>query len=67
MDIVCFIIDLVSVFCVVFEWGGLELIINCLSMLELVYFDWEMWEKIVLNLFFNVFKFIFEGSVFVLL
>ncbi|RLP55060.1 MAG: PAS domain S-box protein [Ketobacter sp.] len=62
-DIARFTIDLASVFRAALERGGLELIINCPPMPEPVYLDREMWEKIVLNLLSNAFKFTFEGSV----
>ncbi|MVF14475.1 PAS domain S-box protein [Ketobacter sp. MCCC 1A13808] len=62
-DIAGFTIDLASVFRSALERGGLKLIINCPPMSEPVYLDREMWEKIVLNLLSNAFKFTFEGSV----
>ncbi len=55
--------DLASVFRSAVERAGLALLVNCEPLPEPVYVDREMWEKIVLNLVSNAFKFTFEGSV----
>ncbi len=55
--------DLVSVFRSAIEKAGLDLVVDCPSLPEAIYVDREMWEKIVLNLLSNAFKFTFEGKI----
>ncbi len=55
--------DLASSFRSAMEKAGLRFIVDCPQMPEPVYVDREMWEKIVLNLLSNAFKFTLEGSV----
>lgn len=55
--------DIASVFRSAVERAGLKLIVDCRALGEPVYVDREMWEKIVLNLLSNAFKFTFEGSI----
>jgi PAS domain S-box-containing protein len=55
--------DLTSNFRSAAEAGGLKLVVNCGPLREPVYVDVEMWEKIVLNLLSNAFKFTFEGTI----
>jgi PAS domain S-box-containing protein len=43
--------------------AGLGLLIDCPPLDEPVFVDVSMWEKIVLNLLSNAFKFTFEGSI----
>jgi PAS domain S-box-containing protein len=45
------------------EKAGLELIVDCPPIPEPIYVDREMWEKIVLNLVSNAFKFTLEGRI----
>lgn len=55
--------DLASSFRSVMERAGLTLSVDCPPLSEPVSVDREMWEKIVLNLLSNAFKFTFEGGV----
>jgi len=45
------------------ERVGISLVVNCPQLPEPIYVDREMWEKIVLNLLSNAFKFTFEGEI----
>ena len=49
------------------ERAGLSLVVKCPPLPEPVYVDREMWEKVVLNLLANAFKFTFEGEIAVVL
>jgi PAS domain S-box-containing protein len=55
--------ELASVFRSAVERAGLELIVDCEPLPEPVYVDRDMWEKIVLNLLSNAFKFTFTGEI----
>lgn len=54
---------LASNFRSVCERAGLRFLVDCSPLPEAVFVDREMWEKIVLNLLSNAFKFTFEGGV----
>jgi len=45
------------------ERAGLKLLVRCQPLSAPVYVDRDMWEKIVLNLLSNAFKFTFEGEI----
>ena len=55
--------ELAGAFCSLVERAGMKLHIRCPSLPELVYVDRAQWEKIVLNLVSNAFKFTFEGEI----
>ncbi len=55
--------ELASVFQSAMDRAGLEYKIHCEPLPEPVYVDLDMWEKIVLNLLSNAFKFTLQGRV----
>jgi len=55
--------ELASSFRDAIERAGLTLSVDCPALGEPVYVDRDMWEKIVLNLLSNAFKFTFEGTI----
>jgi signal transduction histidine kinase len=55
--------EIASVFRSAIEKAGLRLVVDCDPLPEPVCVDRDMWEKIVLNLLSNAFKFTFEGAI----
>src|SRR5262249_39437926 len=55
--------QLASVFRSAVEKAGMRLMVDCGSLVEPAYVDRDMWEKIVLNLLSNAFKFTLEGEI----
>jgi signal transduction histidine kinase/CheY-like chemotaxis protein len=55
--------ELASTFRSAIERVGLRFAVNCSPLPEPVFVDHDMWEKIVLNLVSNAFKFTFEGEI----
>ena len=55
--------ELAGVFRSATEKAGLELELDCPPLAEPVYVDRLMWEKVVLNLVSNAFKFTFDGKI----
>jgi len=62
-DIARFTTDLASGFRSVIESAGLKFRVNCEYIVQPVYIDKSMWEKIVLNLLSNAFKYTLNGSI----
>lgn len=62
-DLATFTAELASVFRSAIERVDLHLVVDCPPLPEPVYVNREMWEKIVLNLLSNAFKFTFEGRI----
>ncbi|MGE3539744.1 MAG: ATP-binding protein [Candidatus Tectimicrobiota bacterium] len=55
--------DLASNFQSACEWAGLRLMVDCPALPLPIYVDRDMWEKIVLNLLSNAFKYTFTGEI----
>ena len=62
-DLAMLTVDLASNFRSACEKAGLRLVVDCSTLSEPVYVDRDMWEKIVLNLLSNAFKFTFQGEI----
>src|SRR5581483_7977146 len=62
-DIATFTADLASWFRSAMHRAGLKYTVVCPPLDEAVFLDGDMWEKIVLNLISNAFKFTFDGSI----
>ncbi len=62
-DLAEFTVDLASNFRSACEKAGLELRVDCPPLGEPVFVDRSMWEKVVLNVLSNAFKFTFEGEI----
>jgi signal transduction histidine kinase len=62
-DLAVFTSDLASVFRSAVEKAGLKFQVDCQPLPESVYVDREMWEKIVMNLLSNAFKFTEQGGI----
>lgn len=66
-DLAALTAELAGVFRSAIEGAGMRLRVDCPPLPEPSYVDREMWEKIVLNLLSNAFKFTFEGEIAVVL
>ena len=62
-DLATLTAELASVFRSAMEKAGLDFTVECTPLAEPVHVDREMWEKVVLNLLSNAFKYTFEGRV----
>jgi PAS domain S-box-containing protein len=65
LDLAAFTAELASNFRSAIDKAGLQLVVDCPPFSELVHVDRDMWEKVVLNLLSNAFKFTFEGQIIV--
>jgi signal transduction histidine kinase len=63
VDLAAFTRDLASTFRSAMERAGLEYRVECEAVEQTVYVDRDMWEKVVLNLLSNAFKFTLHGGV----
>jgi PAS domain S-box-containing protein len=63
VDLAAFTAELASSFRSTIERAGLRLVVDCPPLPERVYVNRDMWEKVVLNLISNAFKFTFEGEI----
>jgi PAS domain S-box-containing protein len=63
VDLAALTRDLAGTFRAAIERAGLQLEVECQTIDEPIYVDREMWEKIVLNLLSNAFKFTFDGAI----
>jgi PAS domain S-box-containing protein len=62
-DLATFTAELASVFRSAIEKARMRLLVDCQPLREPVYVDRDMWEKVVLNLLSNAFKFTLEGEI----
>ncbi len=63
VDLATLTTDLASSFRAAIEGAGMRLVVDAPPLAEPVYVDREMWEKIVLNLLSNAFKFTHAGTI----
>lgn len=63
VDLVALTTDLTSSFRSLIERAGLGFNVHCQPMPDTIYADVEMWEKIVLNLLSNAFKYTWQGHI----
>src|SRR5262249_18287553 len=62
-DLSVYTAELASAFRSAVERAGMRLVIDCPPLPEPVYLDRDMWEKIVLNLVSNAFKYTLKGEI----
>src|SRR5580698_2751041 len=62
-DLAAFTAEIASAFHSATDRAGLKFVIDCAPSAEPAYVDRDMWEKIILNLVSNAFKFTLAGSI----
>ncbi|MGC2305559.1 MAG: GAF domain-containing protein [Candidatus Binatus sp.] len=62
-DLAAYTAELASTFRSAMDQAGLGYVIDCEPLPETAYVDRDMWEKIVLNLLSNAFKYTLEGEI----
>ncbi len=62
-DLAAYTADLASTFQSAMDKAGLRYVIDCRPITAPTFVDRDMWEKIVLNLISNAFKYTFEGEI----
>jgi PAS domain S-box-containing protein len=62
-DLAALTTELASNFRSACERAGLKFVVDCPRLPDSIYVDRDMWEKVVLNLLSNAFKFTFEGEI----
>jgi len=67
VDLANVTMDLAGSFRSAIEHAGMQLEVDCRVLQETAYVDREMWEKIVLNLLSNAFKYTLQGTISVVL
>jgi PAS domain S-box-containing protein len=63
VDLGALTVELASGFRSAIEKAGMELVVDCPPLTAPVYVDRQMWEKIVLNLLSNAFKYTLQGRI----
>ena len=63
VDLATYTAELASTFRSLIERAGMSLIVDCPTLPAAIYIDREMWEKIVINLLSNAFKFTLAGTI----
>ncbi|HZD89189.1 MAG TPA: ATP-binding protein, partial [Pseudolabrys sp.] len=63
VDLSSYTAELAANFRSVVEKAGMKLIVDCPPLQEKVFVDRDMWEKVILNLLSNAFKFTFDGEI----
>jgi signal transduction histidine kinase len=62
-DLGTYTAELASVFRSAVEKAGMRLVVDCPPLAEPIYIDQDMYDKIILNLLSNAFKFTLEGEI----
>ena len=63
IELATFTAEIASAFQSAMDQAGLKFVIDCPPLAESAYIDRDMWEKIILNLVSNAFKFTHAGSI----